>query len=80
MRPVVKATLHYLALAIISVIWLIPVYAMLINGFKSNLEVLSSPVLAPPTKFSISAYITVISALSKPLLNSLIVVIPTSLV
>ncbi|TRM83951.1 arabinose ABC transporter permease [Sulfolobus sp. F3] len=80
MRPVVKATLHYLALAIISVIWLIPVYAMLINGFKSNLEVLSSPLLAPPTKFSISAYITVISALSKPLLNSLIVVIPTSLV
>ncbi|MFB6470628.1 MAG: glucose ABC transporter permease GlcU [Vulcanisaeta sp. AZ3] len=80
MRPVVKATLHYLALVVISVVWLVPVYAMIINGFKSNLEVSSSPALVPPTKFSLSAYITVISALSRPLLNSLIVVIPTALV
>ncbi|MEM3204460.1 MAG: glucose ABC transporter permease GlcU [Saccharolobus sp.] len=80
MRPVIKASLHYLALAIISVIWLIPVYAMIINGFKSNLEVLSSPVLVPPTSFSISAYVSVFSTLEKPLINSLIVVIPTSLV
>ncbi|MEM0264240.1 MAG: glucose ABC transporter permease GlcU [Saccharolobus sp.] len=80
MRPVIKASLHYLALAIISVIWLIPVYAMIINGFKSNLEVLSSPVLVPPTSFSISAYVSVFSTLEKPLINSLIIVIPTSLV
>lgn len=80
MRPVVKAALHYLALVVISVVWLVPVYAMIINGFKSNLEVSSSPALVPPTKFSLSAYITVISALSRPLLNSLIVVIPTALV
>ncbi|MCH4816603.1 MAG: glucose ABC transporter permease GlcU [Saccharolobus sp.] len=80
MRPIVKATLHYLALAIISIIWLIPVYAMVINGFKSNLEVLSSPVLATPTSISISAYLTVFNALAKPLVNSLIVVIPTSFI
>ncbi|WP_338598284.1 glucose ABC transporter permease GlcU [Sulfolobus tengchongensis] len=80
MRPVVRATLHYLVLAIISIIWLIPVYAMVINGFKSNLEVLSTPVLVPPHVFSISAYISVFGTLAKPLLNSLIVVIPTSLV
>lgn len=80
MRPVVKASLHYLALAIVSILWLIPVYAMIINGFKSNLEVLSSPVLSPPTSLSLTAYITVFNALAKPLVNSLIVVIPTSFI
>lgn len=80
MRPVIKATLHYLALTIVSVIWLVPVYAMLINGFKSDLEVLSSPVLAPPTSLSVNAYISVFNALAKPLVNSLIVVIPTSFI
>lgn len=80
MRPVVKASLHYLALAIVSILWLIPVYAMIVNGFKSNLEVLSSPVLSPPTSLSLTAYITVFNALAKPLVNSLIVVIPTSFI
>ncbi|BDB99944.1 glucose ABC transporter permease GlcU [Saccharolobus caldissimus] len=80
MRPVVKASLHYLALAIVSILWLIPVYAMIVNGFKSNLEVLSSPVLSPPTSLSLTAYITVFNALAKPLINSLIVVIPTSFI
>ncbi|MCY0859364.1 MAG: glucose ABC transporter permease GlcU [Sulfolobaceae archaeon] len=80
MRPVIRATLHYLALVVISAIWLIPVYAMLINGFKSNLAVLSTPVLVPPTSFSLSAYHIVFNALERPLLNSLIVVIPTALI
>ncbi|MCH1770436.1 MULTISPECIES: glucose ABC transporter permease GlcU [Metallosphaera] len=80
MRPVLKVSLHYLALAIISVLWLIPVYAMVVNGFKTDLEVTSSPVLVPPSQFSIGAYIAVFSALARPLLNSLIVVVPTSVV
>lgn len=80
MRPVIKASLHYLALAIVSVIWLIPVYAMLINGFKSNFEVLSTPVLVPPTKITFEAYVSVLLSLAKPLINSLIIVIPTSFI
>ncbi|BCS93610.1 glucose ABC transporter permease GlcU [Metallosphaera javensis (ex Sakai et al. 2022)] len=80
MRPVIKASLHYLALAVVSVLWLIPVYAMVINGFKSDLEVSSTPVLVPPTQFSIGAYVSVFGSLAKPLLNSLIIVIPTSFI
>ncbi|CCC80867.1 glucose ABC transporter permease GlcU [Thermoproteus tenax] len=80
MRPVIKASLHYLALSIVSILWLIPVYAMIINGFKSNLEALSSPVLSPPRSFSLTAYITVFNDLAKPLINSLIVVIPTAFI
>jgi glucose/arabinose transport system permease protein len=71
MRPVIKASLHYLAL---------PVYAMLINGFKSNFEVLSTPVLVPPTKITFEAYASVLLSLAKPLINSLIIVIPTSFI
>lgn len=80
MRPVVKVTLHYLALVIISVIWLIPVYAMLINGFKTNFGVLSTPVLVPSSPLTLNPYSTVWSALETPIINSLIVTIPVAVI
>lgn len=80
MKRIIKITLHYLVLAIISVIWLIPVYAMLINGFKTELGVLSTPVLQPSSQFTTQPYSVVWGALESPIINSLIVVIPVAVI
>lgn len=76
----IKSALHYIALIVVSIFWFIPVYAMLINGFKTNLEVLSTPVLLPPSRLTLTAYAVVWSVLERPLINSLIVVIPVSII
>ncbi len=78
--PTVKAFLHQLILAIFVVIWLIPIYAMVINGLKSEFDVTSTPVFIPPLHPSLTAFAAVWSQLDVPLLNSVIVVIPVSLV
>ncbi|WP_048098597.1 glucose ABC transporter permease GlcU [Candidatus Acidianus copahuensis] len=79
LSPYTKSVLHYIALTIVSVIWLIPVYAMIINGFKSNLEVASSPVLVPPSHPTLSPYMAVAHVLETPIINSLIVAVIASL-
>lgn len=78
--PTVKAFLHQLILAIFVVIWLIPIYTMVINGLKSEFDVTSTPVFIPPLHPSLTAFAAVWSQLDAPLLNSVIVVIPVSLV
>lgn len=78
--PTVKAFLHQLILAIFVVIWLIPIYTMVINGLKSEFDVTSTPVFIPPLHPSLTAFAAVWSQLDVPLLNSVIVVIPVSLV
>ncbi len=62
------------------VLWLIPLYAMLINGFKTNFEASGTPVLIPPIRSTLSAYEAVWSSLERPMINSLIVSLTSAIV
>jgi len=65
---------------IIAIFWLIPLYSMLINGFKTNFEATATPVLLPPKVFTISSYITVWGEMKRPLINSIIIAIPVAFI
>ncbi|MEM0257161.1 MAG: glucose ABC transporter permease GlcU [Saccharolobus sp.] len=71
--------------AILMIFWLVPMYAMILGGLKSNLEAASSPILLPPSKPSLDAYIfawfgyATIPGLEPTMLRYLIVVIPSVL-
>ncbi|BBD73697.1 ABC transporter permease [Sulfodiicoccus acidiphilus] len=78
--PTAKAFLHQLILAIFVVAWVVPIYAMAINGLKSEFDVTSTPVFIPPLHPSLAAFASVWSELNVPLLNSIIVVIPVSVI
>ncbi len=78
-NPTVKAAIHQLVIIIFVVIWLIPIYAMVINGLKSNVAVYTTPVLVPSSSPpTIEPFQAVWSSLSRPLLNSLILVLPVA--
>ncbi|MEM3846549.1 MAG: glucose ABC transporter permease GlcU [Candidatus Parvarchaeota archaeon] len=75
MRRIIK----YLVLSIIAALWLIPVYALIIDGLKTTIGVLTTPVLIPAT-FTFSAMETVGIALARPILNSILYVLPVAII
>ena len=60
------------------ILWLVPLYAMLINGFKTNFEATGTPVLVPPRTLTLSAYAAVWSSLKGPIINSVIVAVASA--
>jgi glucose/arabinose transport system permease protein len=74
------SAVKYLVINIIAILWLIPVYSMIINGFKSDLAVTSTPVLVPPRTPTAGPYLAVVGPLARPILNSLIVAVSGSVI
>ncbi len=66
-------------LIILAAFWLVPVYALIIDGLKTTSGVLATPVLVPAA-FTLSAMKVVMAALSTPIVNSLIYVLPVALI
>ncbi len=52
---VIKYAVLQIVTAIFVILWLLPLYAMIVGGFKSNMEAASAPILLPPTQFSTEA-------------------------
>ncbi len=77
MRHIIRSAIILVVLIFFSAIWLLPVYSLLINSFKSASAVVSTPVLQP-AGFSVSAITTVFSQMKQSLLTSLLVVIPVA--
>ncbi len=77
--PIGKTILKQLVILILIIIWLIPVYTMIINGFKSNTAVVSTKALVPSLPLTFTAYQEAWSALSGPLLNSISVIVPVAI-
>lgn len=83
MINVIKYALLELTVAILMIMWLVPLYSMILGGLKSNLEAVSTPILLPPSKPSLDAYIfdwfgyATIPSLEQAMLRYLVVVIPT---
>ncbi|BBD73592.1 ABC transporter permease [Sulfodiicoccus acidiphilus] len=76
--PVVRATLQQVGLVLVSAMWLVPFYSMVINGFKTNQGAISTPVLLPPAVPTLQAYTSVWPQLEGPIINSLIVSVPVT--
>ncbi|SAI86716.1 glucose ABC transporter permease GlcU [Saccharolobus solfataricus] len=81
----IKYALLEIVAAILVIMWLVPLYAMILGGLKSNLEAASTPILLPPSKPSLDAYAfawfgyATIPGLEPTLLRYLLVVIPSVL-
>ena len=74
-----KKAIHHAILIVLAALWLIPVYAMLIDGMKSAGGVLTTPILQP-TGLSFTSLIEVSTALELPIVNSLIISVTTATV
>jgi len=79
LKPIVKIVLKQLVIIILVIVWLIPVYAMIINSFKSNTAVLLSNALLPALPLSLTPYQEAWAVVARPLLNSLSLIIPVSI-
>ncbi|MHB1469993.1 MAG: glucose ABC transporter permease GlcU [Thermoplasmataceae archaeon] len=75
----IRRVLNNVILIILGALWLIPAYALLIDGLKTTSGVLATPVLLPAA-FSFGAMHIVIDALSRPILNSLLYVLPVAVI
>ncbi len=80
---IVKFTLRkavtIIVLIVLAALWLIPVYALLIDGLKTTSGVLATPVLLP-SGISLGAMNVVIHALAGPIVNSLLYVLPVAII
>ena len=74
-----RSAIKVAVLIVLALLWLIPVYALIVDGLKTTSGVLATPVLVPAT-FSFSAMRTVIIALARPIENSLLYVLPVAFV
>ena len=75
----VRRVVNNVVLIVLGVLWLIPAYALLVDGLKTTSGVLATPVLLPAA-FSFGAMHIVIDALSRPILNSLLYVLPVAII
>ena len=79
-NPAVRAAIIEIVIIAMLAVWLIPLYAMVIDGFKTNSAVSSTPVLSLSSGLSLSAFGAVWGSLAMPIVNSLIVVVPVALI
>ncbi|AAT43978.1 alpha glucoside ABC transporter permease protein [Picrophilus oshimae DSM 9789] len=75
----IRSGLKFLALIILSIMWIFPVYLLVIDGLKSAFGVVSTPIFVPASP-SLSSYSAVFSGLATSLKNSVIVTIPVALI
>lgn len=80
LSPILRSAILEILVLVLIAIWLIPLYAMVLNSFKSNIAVSTTPVLAAASGLSFNAILSVWSQLEFPMLNSLIVVVPVALI
>ncbi len=82
---VIKYAILQLVVAIFIILWLTPLYAMLVGGFKPNMEAASAPILLPPSQFSTEAYyfdwfgFGTLIGLEFPMIRQLIITVPVAL-
>jgi glucose/arabinose transport system permease protein len=74
-----RRVINSVVLIIIAAVWLVPVYALIIDGLKTTTGVLTTPVLEPAA-ISLSAMSTVLSGLEGPILNSILYVLPVAII
>ncbi len=69
-----------IVIVLFGIIWMIPVYSLIVGSIKTLKEVMGTPVLYPPTKIDLSTIAKVAEDLKTPLINTAIVVVPTAFI
>ncbi len=69
----------YVPLLILVAFFLMPLYVVLITGFKPNSEATPQSMWTPPTTLDVSAFVAAFNTLAPNLLNSALLVIPGSI-
>jgi glucose/mannose transport system permease protein len=67
-----------IVLILLSVPWLLPIYAMLTTSVKTQAEVANQEYLKLPDTLNVQNYVTASKALGRGLLNSIIITIPAT--
>jgi len=67
------------SLLILSILWIFPVYTVLVGSIKSLEEVLGTPTFSPPSRPDLSTILKVLSDMREPLINTFIVTVPVAL-
>ena len=70
----------WIILAVAFILYLMPVYVMVVNGLKEAQDVSLSTMWAPPNYFSGGGFLEAWSRLQSNLVNSLVMVIPATLI
>lgn len=74
----IKIALAYIALILISFIWVTPLYIAIITASKSNREIYTANVLQPPSNPLIDPWIEAWNRISRGFFNSIIVSLPAT--
>ncbi len=80
--PLVRKTrrvLHHIVLIILAVIWIFPVYVLVVDSLKTTSSVLTTPILIPAAS-SLNSIISVFQALIGQFFNSVIIAISTAVI
>jgi len=66
--------------AVAMLVWIIPIYSLVVGSMKSLQDVMSSPVFSPPRELDLATLASVAAELLTPMVNTVAIVLPTSLV
>jgi glucose/mannose transport system permease protein len=70
----------WITLAVAFILYILPIYVMVVNGLKEAQDVSLSTMWAPPNYFSGGGFLEAWSRLQSNLVNSLVMVIPATLI
>ena len=68
----------FISLAVLALIWLLPLYTMLANSLKTPREIAQSQYMLPPGGLELQNYVQAFDILKQGLLNSLLVAVPAT--
>jgi glucose/mannose transport system permease protein len=68
----------FISLAVLALIWLLPLYTMLANSLKTPREIAQSQYMLPPGGLELQNYAQAFDILKQGLLNSLLVAVPAT--
>ncbi len=74
-----RRILHHIILVILAIIWIFPVYVLVVDSLKTTSSVLTTPILLPAAS-SLHSIITVFDALIGQFFNSVIIAISTAVI
>lgn len=73
-----RIAISFIILTLLGILWIFPVYTIIVGSLKSLREVIESPSFAPPREIDFSTLTKVLDEMKKPLINTLMVVIPVA--
>ena len=75
----IRGVLHHVVLVLLAIIWIFPVYVLVVDSLKTTGSVLTTPILVPASA-TLHSIITVFEALITQFFNSVVIAISTAVI